>query len=267
MSIFIPVSSRSPGKEARAFLPFNGMEGAYTHGFKAEPTTSKYLNALAAIQRGYLSDETKTFLTRKGPENQRCDKWRHGNQTGSPLLGPTLGWVEIPFEFLSTATHEELTSERERSGITITSSVRSNAHSEGVLFRQVAAESRTFQLAFRIGALKLWGPACALSGASCLLEAAHIKGVATCKLSDPKAITDPFNSIILNISFHALLDEGLISFTDEGNLLISDELSKKDCDVYGVNTQLKASFHPNAVKYLQYHRRNLFRGATSHFLR
>jgi hypothetical protein len=259
-NIWIPVSSHSPQNDARAFIPFNGITGNYTYGFKAMPKNGIYIEALQAVQNAWINNVTQSFPTQNGTENQRADKWRHGNKTGSPLLGPTAGWVEIPFASLEQTTEVELAAEIEHTGRFVTSSARTKLNPERPMFWPVSAEARTFQIRFRGGALSLWGSNCA-SGASCLLEAAHIKSVACCKLDDQYALTDPFNSIILNVSLHALLDAGLMSFSDAGELLVSRELSEVDRTVYGVNKPLKVAFRSEASKYVQHHRSALFRAA------
>jgi 5-methylcytosine-specific restriction protein A len=97
-NIWIPVATGKSGGAARAFLPFNGLHGNYTFGFKAAPTRGKYFEALIQIQQAYIDDESKVFRVNGGKkeEKQWKARWRHGNREGSPLLGPTLGWVKIP---------------------------------------------------------------------------------------------------------------------------------------------------------------------------
>lgn len=258
-SIWIPVSSRSPANEARAFIPFNGIDGSYTYGFKAAPKNGGYFDALRAIQDNWKKSTARSFAIKNGHETQRADKWRHGNVTGSPLLGPTAGWVKVPVLALGRVTAEELASKLERAGTKFVSSSRAKIDPEGPMFRAVSVQARTFQLAFRDGALELWGAKCALSGAICLLEAAHIKSVADCKINDQPALVDPLNSIIVNIALHALLDEGLIAFSDSGDLLVSSKLGPSDRAVYGVGEPLKASFNAKALKYVQHHRNKVFR--------
>lgn len=256
-TIWIPVSSRSPEKEARALLPFAGLKRFYKHGFKAAPESSSYFKALASIQSAYLLREKKTFRVKKGIEAQRRDAWRHG-QSSSSQLSPTLGWVEIPVKNLMDISQEELALELESSGERLVSSKRIQKDPEGPMFRQTVREDRTFQLEFRAHALDVWEARCALSGATCVLEAAHIKGVAACKSDLIAEAIDPFNSIILNVALHALLDAGLISFTDEGALLVSDSISAHDRAVYGLETPRKVPFHLKALPYLQYHRDHVF---------
>lgn len=256
-TIWIPVSSRSPEKEARALLPFAGLKGFYKHGFKAAPESSSYFKALASIQSAYLLREKKIFRVKIGIEAQRRDAWRHG-QSSSPLLSPTLGWVEIPVNKLMDISQEELAFELESTGEWLVSSKRIQKDPEGPMFRQMFREDRTFQLEFRARALDLWDAKCALSGATCALEAAHIKGVAACKSDLVSEAIDPFNSIILNVALHSLLDSGLISFTDEGTLLVSDNVNAHDRAVYGLETSRKVHFHLKAFPYLEYHRNHVF---------
>ncbi|OUM05131.1 hypothetical protein BW686_22575 [Pseudomonas syringae] len=256
-TVWIPVSSRSPAKEARALLPFAGLTGLYNHGFKAAPESSTFFKALASVQSAYLRKEKKTFKVEKGLESQRRDAWRHG-QSSSSSLSPTLGWVEIPIRQLMDMSQEELASELERSEDRLVSSTRIQKDPEGSMFRQAVREERTFQLEFRTRALDVWEAKCALSGATCMLEAAHIKGVAACKSDLIAEAKDPFNSIILNVALHALLDAGLISFTDDGTLLVSENINTHDRTVYGLEQPRKVRFHIKALPYIQYHRNHVF---------
>lgn len=58
--------------------------------------------ALAEVQRAFIDDENQMFSV-SGGKKEECQwraRWRHGNETGSPLLGPTRGWVLVPLEEL-----------------------------------------------------------------------------------------------------------------------------------------------------------------------
>lgn len=105
-TIWIPVAKGKGGGPARAFLPFRGLRGSYTFGFKAAPTRCEYFEALRQIQQAYVDDESKVFRVNGGKKEERQWKarWRHGNKEGSPLLGPTLGWVKIPVADLEKAS-------------------------------------------------------------------------------------------------------------------------------------------------------------------
>jgi len=109
-TIWIPVAKGKSGGPARAFLPFNGLLGSYTFGFKATPTRAEYFEALRQIQLAYVEDESKVFRVNGGNKEERQWKarWRHGNKEGSPLLGPTLGWVLIPATELKKVSDAQL---------------------------------------------------------------------------------------------------------------------------------------------------------------
>lgn len=258
-TVWIPVSSRSPQNQARAFLPFWGTSSFYKHGFKAAPESSRYFKALASVQAAYLTGEKSPFRVKRGIESQRKDAWRHG-LASSPLLSPTRGWVEVPVNQLMSTTQEELALELERSGNFLVSSWRAQVSPEGPMFRQTTKEARTFQVEFRAKALEIWDAKCAVSNATCLLEAAHIKGVAACKAGVLSEVKDPFNSIILNVALHALLDAGMISFAYNGTLLVSKNINEHDRSVYGLDKPRSVPFNSKAIPYLQHHRDHVFIG-------
>lgn len=85
---------------------------------------------------------------------------------------------------------------------------------------------RPWQAAYRNQLLRIWG-ACAVSGCriTSLLTASHIKPVIHCTESEK---TDPYNGIFLSKVFDALFDRGLISFEDDGRILISSSLQEED---------------------------------------
>jgi len=109
-TLWIPVAKGKSGGLARAFLPFNGLRGSYTFGFKAAPTRGEYFDALRQIQQAYIDEESKVFRVNGGKKEERQWKarWRHGNKEGSPLLGPTLGWVLIPVADLEKTSNVQL---------------------------------------------------------------------------------------------------------------------------------------------------------------
>lgn len=110
VSIWVPVAKGKSGGPARAFLPFNGLDGTYRYGYKAAPSTGTFFDALRDIQQSFIDDEHRVFIVNDGKRNetQRNARWRHGNETGSPLLGPTMGWVLVPVEELERLSGAEL---------------------------------------------------------------------------------------------------------------------------------------------------------------
>jgi len=116
--VWIPVAKESNKYSARAFLPFNGVESEYLYGYKAEISKAKYFIALSHIQNAFINDESKVFSVNNGTreESQRKDKWRHGRQKNSPLLGPTKGWVKVPFREITKINDEDLAIAIDNSG-------------------------------------------------------------------------------------------------------------------------------------------------------
>ena len=88
-----------------------------------------------------------------------------------------------------------------------------------------------------------------------LLVASHIKPWA---LSDGQEKLDSDNGLLLCPNHDALFDGGYISFDDEGNILISNELSMGDRIKLNVRNDMRIPIFEGNKKYLQYHRENIF---------
>ena len=89
-TIWIPVAKETSQYDARAFFPFNGLDGKYLFGYKGRISEGDYLEPLISIQQAFISNESEVFIV-NGSEKERQykAKWRHGRGTGAPLLGPT----------------------------------------------------------------------------------------------------------------------------------------------------------------------------------
>lgn len=120
--------------------------------------------------------------------------------------------------------------------------------------RQIAG--RIGQATFKDKLVRLWRGSCAVTGASLLLNASHIKPwvVAT----DQERM-DPFNGFLLSPVYDRAFDEGYISFENSGQILISTSL---------LPTLKQLSINPTAMvrgiselswPYLEYHRSKVFR--------
>jgi hypothetical protein len=90
------------------------------------------------------------------------------------------------------------------------------------------AKARRGQGQFRRRLIDHW-KGCAITGCKeqSLLVASHIKPWAT---STNKERLDPFNGLLLNPTWDRLFDQGLVSFEDDGSLMISPYLSQNDRD-------------------------------------
>ena len=89
-----------------------------------------------------------------------------------------------------------------------------------------------------------------------MLVASHIKPWSK---SDASEKLD-FENILLLCSMHdALFDKGLISFDDNGKILISKELGEKEKALVNINEGICIDINSQKQKeYLEYHRKNIF---------
>ncbi len=97
---------------------------------------------------------------------------------------------------------------------------------------------------------------CAVTGSdlSEILIASHI--VPWCLSSDEERL-DVENGILLSPNYDALFDKHLISFNDDGSIIISDMLLGEDKDRLGINVSAKIIVTKGMKNYLAKHRANL----------
>lgn len=114
---------------------------------------------------------------------------------------------------------------------------------------------RVGQGTFKDKLMRLWGGRCNIIGATHLLNASHIKPWAVCSSGER---LDPFNGFLLSPVYDRAFDEGLISFTDEGKVIISPALGA-DVERLGINRNARIeNLSPFSLGYLKYHRDHLF---------
>lgn len=90
---------------------------------------------------------------------------------------------------------------------------------------------------------------------SALLKASHIKPWAASSSSEK---LDVENGLLLCPNHDALFDGGFISFSNDGNIIISKRLSNMDCIFTNIDPSMKISLSESNKKYLEYHRKNVF---------
>jgi len=121
---------------------------------------------------------------------------------------------------------------------------------------------RTRQLRQRIGQdifrealMELWEGRCALCDMALppeLLRASHAKPWARC--TDDERL-DPFNGLLLAVQFDALFDQGFIAFDDQGQTLISSQLTAQARQFLQLHALPRLRFVlPGHREYLRYHR-------------
>lgn len=89
-----------------------------------------------------------------------------------------------------------------------------------------------------------------------MLIASHIKPWAK---SDKFEKLDSNNGFLLCPNHDKLFDEGYISFSDTGELLISEELTEKNRIFMNVSDKMKIEVNDENAAYLKYHREHVFR--------
>jgi putative restriction endonuclease len=88
------------------------------------------------------------------------------------------------------------------------------------------------------------------------LRASHLKP--WCESNDQEKL-DPNNGLLLSPHTEHLFDRGYISFTDEGELLVSRFLNPVVLSDWGLTTPIRPKpFNAKQCVYLDYHRKNVF---------
>lgn len=102
---------------------------------------------------------------------------------------------------------------------------------------------------------QLWDSRCAVTGVGIpeVLRASHAKPWKDCKTGQERL--DPFNGFLLTANLDALFDKFLISFDDDGHILISPSLSMSDLGKMGITADLRLRrIDLRHLPYLAYHR-------------
>lgn len=124
--------------------------------------------------------------------------------------------------------------------------------------REAVIQSRIGQGQFRTSLIEYWQK-CSVTGCQQieLLRASHIK---PWRDSSNAERLDMYNGLLLLPNLDACFDSGLISFDDEGKIVISSKLDKSALLQLGIDSSLKILRVEQRHKdYLRYHRENRFR--------
>ncbi|NDD54763.1 HNH endonuclease [bacterium] len=122
-------------------------------------------------------------------------------------------------------------------------------------------KQRIGQDLYREALMNYWGGACAVTGLAIseLLRASHAKPWAKCD-SDAERL-DVFNGFLLAANLDALFDSGLISFDDQGSIMYSKKLQKRDLILFGMDQSKENKLRWLSSKHLMYlawHRERVF---------
>lgn len=72
-------------------------------------------------------------------------------------------------------------------------------------------------------------------------------------------INDINNVLLLCRNHDGLFDKGLITFDDNGNIIISNKLCNKDREKLGIDESVKIKMNESKKKYMKYHRDKIFK--------
>lgn len=120
--------------------------------------------------------------------------------------------------------------------------------------------ARLGQGSFREALLESWEYKCALTGCDFepLLRASHIK---PWRDASNRERLDPGNGLLLAAQVDVLFDRYLLSFSDDGNVLVATQLKRALLLSIGIRPEMKPSLRPGNFRYLKWHRRS-FREVT-----
>ncbi len=124
--------------------------------------------------------------------------------------------------------------------------------------RDAVIKSRVGQGKFRTSLIEMW-EGCSVTEilATDVLRASHIK---PWRFSTNAERLDPYNGLLLIPNLDALFDLGLISFTGDGEIIISNRLSSSTLSVLGISAEMSMRKVDNRhLPYLKFHRENIFK--------
>ncbi|MFT4452991.1 HNH endonuclease [Pseudomonas sp. RTCS2] len=124
--------------------------------------------------------------------------------------------------------------------------------------RDALIKARIGQSGYRDDLLAYWG-GCAITDCCVpeLLRASHIK---PWRAASPAERLDPFNGLLLTPNLDLAFDRGLISFDDQGQILLGEDLDPDSARALNITPCLRLrQIKPQHRDYLAWHREHLFR--------
>lgn len=126
--------------------------------------------------------------------------------------------------------------------------------------REAIIAARVGQGKFRQGLIKHWDGQCAVTSLRSpdLLIASHIK---PWEIANNAERLDSANGLLLSPNLDKLFDKNLISFDDDGKIMLSPALDAADRKALGVNAGMKLRISPSKKQrsFLAWHRQRLIK--------
>lgn len=118
-------------------------------------------------------------------------------------------------------------------------------------------QARVGQGIYRQRVMQKWDRTCSVTGLGCsaLVKASHVK---PWKASTSSERLDGDNGLLLAAHLDALFDRGLISFDEQGTMLLSDQLPAEEQAYFGLPQSLRKPPNTRLRQFLGYHREHLF---------
>ncbi|MGQ1588034.1 HNH endonuclease [Acinetobacter baumannii] len=212
-----------------------------------------HLNKLHGIEIGNISHHSghKDFWEHLGtsPYNASNQKEPPAQYYGFSTEESLRSFMSISFKLANKNTDEFIE--------TIAPDDVDDSFDESILptERQALIKARIGQGAYRKALLDYWGgravTGCAVEA---LLVSSHIKPWSV----DKDARLDPFNGLLLSPTLDRAFDQRLISFNDDGSIILSPVLTETDMKLLHLDSTLRLrKVDPRHLPYLAWHRANL----------
>lgn len=123
---------------------------------------------------------------------------------------------------------------------------------------KIQTKMRLGHQAYKEKLLQLWNNECVICKINIqeLLRASHAK---PWRDSNNQERLDPYNGLLLCAHHDALFDKGFISFNEQGEILLSEELLKSDPYIYSINPDTKIYLYEENLRYILWHQSYVFK--------
>ena len=217
-------------------------------------------------EKGHRSDDRITNASRNGDEIHLFYRdHRHTRFTyhGKIVMVRCNRFTDRPSEFVfnvlavaeETTANEALLAAEDPTDYAVISEAGLNS-----IDRAVTSKSRGIaQRLFRGNLLRLWQGSCAVTSVHepRVLRSSHIRPWAN---SNSQEKVDHFNGLLLVPNLDSLFNEGLISFRNDGRILVSGDWHTDDQRRMHITTDLcLRSVHHESWPYLEFHRDSMFK--------